>query len=241
MGHPKKKGKNRQKQWPATVTTPRRRTISEPTMSPPPEARPDATPASVGHPSGMRQRTQSLSVERSVRFNVDNTLHIYPADPNVRLATRRSKIPRRFDGPEWSFYKAMRKQRQRSASECSHQSASSGEGEGDDTHPAPLAGPGGMLTPPTSPLRAGATAAAPGSHQSLRHGTLWWAHVCAAIVAIAVAVLAAMSISGAAPSAPLKGTDGDAVMSNGVTLAASSMCSAIRRHYATTFSLSASS
>jgi len=66
---------------------------------------------------------------RLVRFNVDNTLHVYPADPNVKLSSKRAKIPRRFDGPEWSIYKALRRHK-RSLSESSSRSVSSDGSDG---------------------------------------------------------------------------------------------------------------
>eukprot|EP00035_Acanthoeca_spectabilis_P001953 m.83941 g.83941 ORF g.83941 m.83941 type:complete len:271 (+) comp11255_c0_seq2:397-1209(+) len=108
----------------------RRRTLSEPTS-----VTPDCD--GLSH-NGTKQRERAGSMGgRAVRFNVDNLLHVYPADPNVKLAAKRAKIPRRFDGPEWSIYKALR-ERKRTASECS---ARSEESERD----------GEKLTPPESP------------------------------------------------------------------------------------------
>eukprot|EP00038_Savillea_parva_P006651 m.165006 g.165006 ORF g.165006 m.165006 type:complete len:301 (+) comp12501_c0_seq1:269-1171(+) len=114
------KGHKKRNAWLDAPASPRRRTISEPPPSPPGSEDGSASPP---HGSG-RERALSVGCGRLVRFNVDNTLHVYPADPNVKLSPKRSKIPRRFDGPEWSIYKALRRHK-RTMSEGSSLSHSS--------------------------------------------------------------------------------------------------------------------
>jgi len=86
-----------------------------------------------------RIRTKSENDGKTVRFNlVLNKVDVYPADPSVKLKSKRLKVMRRFDGPEWSLYKALRQRKRslsRSISESSDSTDESPPSSGTQTTP----------------------------------------------------------------------------------------------------------